>query len=82
MRLKKRFERMRESPNAVDPQELHTLLLALGFSFRPGKGDHRMYYHPGLQYPLGIDPRKPLRTVYVRTALRAIDEVFPDEPTG
>jgi predicted RNA binding protein YcfA (HicA-like mRNA interferase family) len=52
---------------------LHAVLVALGFSFRPAKGDHRLYYHPRLRYPVGIGPRKPLLPAYVRKALIAID---------
>ena len=78
MKLEKRIERMRLSTKAVDPAELHGILIALGFNFRPAKGDHRLYFHPRLRFPVGIDPRKPLLPVYVRRALIAIDEVMND----
>ena len=69
---------MRNSTRAVDPAELHAILIALGFNFRPAKGDHRLYFHPRLPFPLGIDPRHPLLPLYVKKALKAIDEVMND----
>jgi len=38
VKLEKRIERMRNSTRAVDPAELHAILIALGFNFRPAKG--------------------------------------------
>ncbi|HXU25082.1 MAG TPA: hypothetical protein VN697_13720 [Tepidiformaceae bacterium] len=77
VKLEKRIERMRES-TSVDPAELHSIPIALGFGFRPAKGDHRLYFHPRLRFPVGVDPRQPLLPVYVRKALIAIDEVMND----
>lgn len=78
-RLSKRIEVLRASARSTSPSELESILLALGFERRPGKGDHRIYRHAGTGVRLIIDPRKPLLPVYVRLALKAIDEVLNHE---
>jgi predicted RNA binding protein YcfA (HicA-like mRNA interferase family) len=57
------------------------LLGEAGFQRRSGKGDHWVYTHPKRQFPLTIDPRKPLLPVYVTKAMQAIEEVL-DQPNG
>ena len=55
---------------------MHALLTEAGFDRRYRKGDHWVYTHPGLHYPLTIDPRNPLLPAYVSKAIRAIEEVL------
>jgi len=55
---------------------MHALLSEAGFERRYGKGDHWVYTHPKRQFPLTIDPRKPLLPAYVSKAIRAIEEVL------
>jgi hypothetical protein len=58
---------------------MDALLTDAGFRRRFGKGDHWVYTHPQLPYPLTIDPKNPLLSAYVSRAIRAIEEVLSDE---
>ena len=72
----KRLEAIRRRPKQVRFNELASLLSGYGFERRPGKGDHCVFSHSLLPYPVVIDPRRPfILAVYVRNAVRAIDEV-------
>ena len=76
MTLKEEVEQLKRSRRSVRPQKLHRLLDRAGFTRRAGKGDHWVYTHPRLPYPLTVDPRKPLLPAYVSRAIRAIEEVI------
>ena len=72
----KRIESMRRNPRQVTADEMDAALIGLGFSCRSGKGDHRVYMHPKLPYPVVIDPHRPhLKRYTVAAALEAIDEL-------
>jgi len=76
----KRIEAMRRTPRQVTPEELDAALTGLGFTRRSGKGDHRVYTHPDLSYPVVVDPNRPhLKRYVVLNALAAIDELQEDE---
>lgn len=66
---------MRRSMRSVDPDEADSILRAMGFTRRAGKGDHRVYSHPDLPWNLVIDPRRPLLPAYVRQIIRAIEAI-------
>ena len=76
MTLKEEVEQLKRSRRSVRPQKLHRLLDRAGFTRRAGKGDHWVYTHPRLPYPLSVDPRNPLLPAYVSKAIRAIEEVI------
>jgi predicted RNA binding protein YcfA (HicA-like mRNA interferase family) len=72
----KREAAMRRNPRAVRFADLQAVLEDHGFVGRKGKGDHWVFEHPLLSYVVTVDPRRPhVLPVYVRNALRAIDEV-------
>lgn len=72
----RRIEAMRRRQKQVRFSELAAALASLGFERRSGKGDHVVFRHPLLPYPVVVDPRRPfLLAVYVRNALKAIDDV-------
>jgi predicted RNA binding protein YcfA (HicA-like mRNA interferase family) len=76
----KRIEAMRRSPRQVTFDEMEPVLLGLGFRWRPGKGDHRVYLHKQLSYPIVVDARRPhLMRYQVTDALAAIDELIAQE---
>lgn len=74
-----RLNHLKHRRRSVRPEELHALLSAAGFQRRYGKGDHWVYTHPALRFPLTIDPRNPLLPVYVSKAIHAIEEALNDE---
>ena len=76
------LDSLRQRRRSVDPDEIHGLLEATGFARRFGKGDHWVYTHPKRQFPLTIDPRKPLLPTYVSKAIRAIEEVLDGDEDG
>lgn len=79
MSLGERLESLKKRRRSVRPQEMDSLLIDAGFQRRYGKGDHWVYSHPELPYPLTIDPRTPLLPAYVSKAIRAMEEVLNDE---
>jgi len=79
VRRERRIERLRRSQTDVSPERLRTALESVGFSLVGITGSHWRYAHPALSRRLTIPYRKPLKPVYVRDALKAIDEVFDDD---
>lgn len=79
MKVSERIDALRKRRRSVRPQEMDALLTDAGFRRRHGKGDHWVYTHPDLPYPLTIDPANPLLPAYVSKAIRAIEEVLNDE---
>lgn len=82
MGVHEELAKLKQRRRSVDPKVLHALLSASGFERRYGKGDHWVYTHPDRRFPLTIDPRNPLLPAYVSKAIRAIEEVLPDEHGG
>jgi predicted RNA binding protein YcfA (HicA-like mRNA interferase family) len=70
---------LKKRRRSVKPDDMHKLLAAAGFVRRYGKGDHWVYTHARLPYPLTIDPRNPLLPAYVSKAIHAIEEVLTDD---
>ena len=79
MRRERRIERLRRSQTDVSPDQLRTALESVGFTLERIRGSHYRYSHPALARNLIIPYRKPLSPVYVRDALKAIDEVMGDD---
>ena len=79
MDVRAELANLEQRRRSVKPKDMHALLVAAGFDRRYGKGDHWIYTHPDRPFPLTIDPRNPLLPVYVSKAIRAIEEVLPDE---
>jgi predicted RNA binding protein YcfA (HicA-like mRNA interferase family) len=71
--LKKKVEKLRRQPFDVSPDELHTILTFYGFERCRTKGSHQIYVHPLLPDLLTIPYRRPVKFIYVKKALRAID---------
>lgn len=70
---------MRRNPRHVTPDDMDSALVSLGFWRRAGRGDHRVYLHAELPYPVVIDPHFPhLKRYQVEAALHAIDELPED----
>ncbi len=79
MRRDRRIERLRRSQTDVSPEQLRSALEWAGFTLVRVKGSHYHYRHPALPELVSIPYRRPVRRVYVRQALRAIDEVLSDD---
>ncbi len=79
MALREELVLIRTRRRSVKPKQMHRLLVQAGFERRYGKGDHWVYVHPSLPYPLIVDPRNPLLPAYVSKAIRAIEEVLSGE---
>ena len=69
------LERLRQRRRGTRPAELHRVLVRAGFVARSGRGSHRVYRHPSLNWLLTIPQNKsPVRAVYVDEAIKAIRE--------
>lgn len=77
--IKQELAQLKKRRRSVKPDDMHALLSEAGFDRRYGKGDHWVYTHPRMQYPLTIDPENPLLPAYVSKAIRVIEEVLADE---
>ena len=74
-KLDKRTARMRSAPRSVS-SELISILEKLDFELRRKKKKHWCYWHPDLPHILLVIPdQNSLKPVYVRQALRVIDEL-------
>ena len=76
----KRLAAIRNNPRQVRFADLRTMLEGVGFVGRAGKGDHWVFEHEALPYPIVVDPRRPfVLPVYVKNALNAIDAVLEQQ---
>jgi predicted RNA binding protein YcfA (HicA-like mRNA interferase family) len=77
-RRERRIERLRRSQTDVSPEQLRSVLEGAGFTLERIRGSHFRYSHPALNRHLIIPYRKAVLPVYVRDALKALDEVMND----
>ena len=78
-RIEKELEKLRQNPKNVRPEQLEKVLLRLGFEKRAAKGSHSVYKMKGYR-PLTIPYRRPfLLPIYVKEALKRIDEILENE---
>lgn len=63
------------TPKDVTFDELERILTHFGFSKRNGDGSHRVFTHPKTRIRPTIPQKNPVKAVYVRTAIQAINEV-------
>lgn len=78
-RIEKKIQRLRESPKDVSSRELINILVYLGFEEKGGKGSHTVLRHPSLRSIITIPHQNPLMPVYVRKAVRMIDEILEED---
>ena len=78
-RRERRVERLRRSQTDVSPEELRTALEGAGFRLESVQGSHWHYRHHAFPRKLTIPHHRPVLRVYVRQALKAIDEVTRDD---
>jgi predicted RNA binding protein YcfA (HicA-like mRNA interferase family) len=72
-KLEKRIQRLEQNPRSISSKELSSILTALGFECRGGKGSHECYKHPKLpEIKLTVPDQNPLKQPYVAKALDAI----------
>ena len=75
-RRERRVERLRRSQTDISPEELRTALEGAGFTLVHVRGSHWRYRHPRRDDAVVIPYHRPVKPVYVRDALKAIDEVM------
>ena len=78
-RRERRVERLRRSQTDVSPEALRTALEGAGFRLESVQGSHWHYRHPAFPGKLTVPYHRPVLRVYVRQALKAIDEVTRDD---
>ncbi len=67
----KRIAALRRNPHDVHPDDLNAVLSGLGFSWDQDGTSHRTYRLLGHQ--LSVPQKKPLKSIYVKQALKLID---------
>ena len=73
----KLIEEMRNNPKDVSFDQLNTVLLYYGCTVRqPKSGSSHFYYtHPAASEPLSIPKARPIKAVYVKHAIKMIEEI-------
>jgi len=76
-KLSKLYNKVVRNPKDVDFEELDRILRECGFKCRqPRKGSsHYIYYHPELPDLLSIPKARPVKAIYVRDAITAIEKL-------
>ncbi len=77
------LEDIKNNPNDVSPELLHSLLIYYGFIHRCGKGSHQIYKHPKYTYMmLSVPNRRPIKAIYVKRAIEYIDDIIAFRQMG
>jgi hypothetical protein len=73
----KLIEAMKINPKDVSFEEINALLIHSGCTRRqPRSGSsHYFYTHPAISEPVNIPKARPIKAIYVKRALRMIDEI-------
>lgn len=76
-KINKLYIQIVRNPKDVKFEELDRILKRYGFKCRqPGKGSsHYIYYHPELPDVLPIPKDKPIKAIYVKQAIAAIEKL-------
>ncbi|MFZ5899546.1 MAG: hypothetical protein ACOYU7_10380 [Bacillota bacterium] len=76
-KLRKLYASIVKNPKDVDFEDLDRILRQYGFIRRqPGKGSsHYTYHHPGLVDILTVPYNRPVKAIYVRQAIAAIERL-------
>lgn len=78
--IDKLYEKMKRSPHDIRFPVFEKIMKHYGFSCIPGKGDHVVFFHPGLpaNFFMPVDTRgkhKPLDIKAVKNAIACIEEL-------
>lgn len=74
-KLDKRITKLYRLKN-INSNELISILEALGFEYRGGKGSHSVYKHPKLPAAkLTVPLQRPLKAIYIKQALNLIEQL-------
>ena len=76
-KLDKLYTRIVNNPKDVKYEDIDKMLRKYGFECRqPSKGSsHYNYYHPSLPDLLCIPYARPIKAIYVKRAINAIEEI-------
>jgi predicted RNA binding protein YcfA (HicA-like mRNA interferase family) len=77
VKSERRLAKIRRQVNDTTPEELRAALEDAGFTLEATSASHWIYRHPLIPRNLSIPYRRPLKPVYVRLAIEAIEEVTP-----
>lgn len=80
-KLDKLYARIVRNPKNVEFAEIDKILKRYGFKRRqPGRGSsHYTYYHPTIPDILTIPKDKPVKAVYIKEAIIAIEKLKEEE---
>lgn len=78
---KKLYQKIKNNPKDVSFKDIDKLLITIGgFTRRNPKGgsSHYTYFHPDLKEIITIPKDKPVKTIYIKNALKLFDIVKGD----
>lgn len=77
-RKKEMLEKMRTNPRDWRFQQVCGLLEHFGFVMRQpsGGGSHAVFSHPDLNLILSIPRARPIKAIYVKKAVNAVDDLI------
>ena len=77
----KRLERIRQNPNNVSLADLRSVLEDYGFEHRKTTGSHYTFSYvlDGSTRLLVVPFRRPVKLIYVKQALRIIDQIIQEQ---
>lgn len=73
----KRLQRLRQNPKNVSFDSIHQVLADYGFSLQRIEGSHHIFIFEGegRTWKIVIPYNKPVKIAYIKSAIKAIDEV-------
>jgi len=73
----KLYQKIKQGPNKVSPEDLGKLLVEYGFEYRDGTNHWRIYFRNdlGINGRVTIPYRRPLKAYVVKQALKLIEEI-------
>lgn len=74
-RHEKLLEKIRNNPKNISFETIDNILTRVGFIKRGTGGSHFIYTHPKLEQPINIPYNKPIKAIYIKRAISAIEEL-------
>lgn len=72
----KSYQKIKNNPKNVSFEEIQKLLSKIGgFEFRNNSSSHCVFYHPDLIEHICIPKDKPIKSVYIKKAIKLFEEV-------
>ncbi len=72
----KLYRKIKNNPKDVNFEEIKKLLTKWGgFEFRNNSSSHYIFYHPDLVDNISIPKKSPIKSIYIKRAIKMFEEV-------